>query len=343
MGFFLDIIRDVRRSPSAWSPGSALSAGPGKGLEPQVFEDRPGDPKASPERKGAPGLSSRTSPLGAAPPQVAGSPVFPVTQAAPTHFLPETGDAFRAGYGPHSSSETGPHGSKDSGQPLRVHPSSNVASFQPPVNGVLERPGTETPLEGREADIRTEQSFPNPVPNPVVSSGPDAGPGPGVGAREIRTMTDAERSSGLEPTEGTGTGRQGGENSGIPRKRMPQDAPNFTDDAGTAERPVLTSGKSLADDPSSAPSPLENGRMDVPLADRIPPVPSERRPSGEPTGEPRVTPGAGAPGTSHVDSGPRVHIGRIDIVVLAPEAAPAPQPADFPARDLASRSYLRRL
>jgi hypothetical protein len=43
------------------------------------------------------------------------------------------------------------------------------------------------------------------------------------------------------------------------------------------------------------------------------------------------------------DSGPRVHIGRIDIVVLAPEPARHAQPSMTAPADLANRLYLRRL
>lgn len=43
------------------------------------------------------------------------------------------------------------------------------------------------------------------------------------------------------------------------------------------------------------------------------------------------------------DSGPQIHIGHIDIVVLAPEPARANQAAPSAASDLANRHYLRRL
>ncbi|MDJ0841881.1 MAG: hypothetical protein QNK37_35590 [Acidobacteriota bacterium] len=78
-----------------------------------------------------------------------------------------------------------------------------------------------------------------------------------------------------------------------------------------------------------------------------------------PTEQPRYEPGpaptppvipaqpqarAVQPGNAHQQPAePRVHIGRVDVVVLAPQTRPNPAPSSGPSPGFASRNYLRSL
>jgi len=311
MGFFLDIIRDARRSRAVLRPGPAAHAAFDSVLEPSQGGFTYAPPVTTPPR-------NRSGTIATGP--TAGNNV-------PS---PDRGSL--------SAGESRTHIPADARRAANIEGRERL-----PVDPVLSRaPGMDQPMPLRHA-IRP---FSTGHTDLTEAGHTDEMPGTVGGGWEDRNHEEAFRVPGNR-SSGNGETSQSLDRAGTFVDQKPDVGPSkvfwgVESLADAGERCVQNPSEPVANDihppPDTPTKPLEP----FPAA-LVSAAPIERPAMDGPSPAKGSTKGSGPSGPEAAGNGPRVHIGRIDIVVLAPEQTPAPQPAEFPARDLASRSYLRRL
>lgn len=363
MGFLRDVVRDARPGPGTepagrpadpmagpWDSRSATAQAPrpAVGTVPRATDAAPAASAGAPE-PGSPAATPEVAELASGPVPPGAEPLDaePAPPPPPLPAAPETRGREAA-----PRMDDIPTGSEEPDRSPRAGPSepSGRRTSEPPAAPHTSDPSEQSPepptIRARPVPDRT-----GPQPRSTESYAralirPD-GEGPVVADRRAR---DHERGSrdAAEVATGVPEAAETSPPEAVPGPVPPREAPR--DDPGPGPsvveaaplRPASPPPPKAADGPPAEPS--TPGRSRTNRSRREAPLAVIPRDAEEGSTLPR--PGRPAAGTRPDDRtppAPRVHIGTVDVVVMAPEPSRAPPAAPPTRTGLASRLYLRRL
>ncbi|MDP1896971.1 MAG: hypothetical protein Q8K43_03700 [Sulfurimicrobium sp.] len=309
MGFFSDIIIDAQRASTAAFRTSAEPGG--ENIQEHSLDD-PGHvvTETLPQQ--------RAGAVRAAPQPVSAHEVWNLDAAAPPPAMPETGS-----------------GTQDAGIPEHgVLAEPDASASMVPLATENERIGAHLGPRHREAHIDLEHEG---YLRPALAKSPAAvQPSPVHGAEDGADFAVKARDGRLEQK--------------LRKVAMLRQAEDADLQLVAPQRPVA-GFETVTGIPASQPETEAISPADV--ADGATPARQEAAILGSVASRPAASAPAAIdlaparrPGQSQgaaMNAGPQVHIGHIDIVVLAPEPARPIQPSVSASADLVSRHYLRRL